>query len=208
MTRELGVRVERDGEEVRLELTGELDLATAEQAQQAVDEALDPQPLALTVDLSPVSFIDSHGIWLIVECHRRALRGGFPLRVEIASPSVRRALEVAGLDRLVTQAQPAESAGRVKLCLFVSGSAGSSVRAVASARELVERLGPGRAELDVIDVLEDPLRAERSRIIATPTIVRDEPPPPAKLIGEFEGVDALAAHHGIGPLPGARSNGA
>ncbi len=201
MSAELGVRVERDGDAVRLELTGEIDLATAERAQAAVDEALATTPSRLTVSLAGVSFIDSHGIWLIVECHRRALRGGFELAVETGASGVRRALEFAGLERLVTE-PPGGDALAIRLVLYISGEAGSSIRAVAAARELVARLD-GRAELELVDVLADPARAAEGRIIATPTLVREQPPPPARLIGEFGDAQALARHLGLGPIADA-----
>ena len=195
----LGVRVSHDGDAVRLELAGEIDLATAERAQAAVDEALADTPSRLTVSLAGVSFIDSHGIWLIVECHRRALRGGFELEVETGAFAVRRALELAGLERLVTAPRSGADQG-IRLALYVSGEAGSSARAVATARELVGRLGPGRAELAIVDVLAHPARASEARIIATPTLVRELPTPPSKLIGEFGDVETLARHLGLGPL--------
>ncbi len=198
---DLGVRVERDGASVRLELDGELDLATAERAQAAVVAALDPLPERLQIVLAGMRFIDSHGIWLVVESHRRAVRQGFALEVHAGSSSVARALELAGLEHLVTERSGAPAGAQpVALELYVSGGAGRSMRAVGAARRLVERLGPERAALEVVDVLAEPRRAEAARIIATPTLVRSSPPPPAKLIGDLDGPEELAAHLGLGTL--------
>jgi len=73
--------------------------------------------------------------------------------------------------------------------LFVMGQSPRSQRAVANLRRLCdERLG-GSYDLDVIDVLERPQAAEDARILATPTLVKELPLPPRRVIGDLSDVD-------------------
>ncbi|MBU2549553.1 MAG: circadian clock protein KaiB [Proteobacteria bacterium] len=61
---------------------------------------------------------------------------------------------------------------------------------------LEARLG-GKYVLDVISVMDDPESAERDDIWATPTIVRTNPEPPRKMIGDFTDPDKLFAALGL-----------
>ena len=40
-------------------------------------------------------------------------------------------------------------------------------------------------DLRVIDVLDHPQLAEDQKVIATPTLIKEVPPPPRRLIGDF-----------------------
>jgi circadian clock protein KaiB len=69
--------------------------------------------------------------------------------------------------------------------LFVTGQSPRSQRAVANLRRLCdERLG-GEYQLDVIDILERPQAAAADRVLATPTLVKELPLPPRRLIGDL-----------------------
>ena len=78
--------------------------------------------------------------------------------------------------------------------LFVTGDSLLSLRARQHvARFLVEPLGE-RAEVEVVDLIANPAIARRERIVATPTLVRLEPSPVVRLIGDltdFEHVRSL-----------------
>ena len=43
----------------------------------------------------------------------------------------------------------------------------------------------GRYELEIVDVLEHPQRAEDERILATPTLIKQLPPPLRRVIGDL-----------------------
>ena len=43
----------------------------------------------------------------------------------------------------------------------------------------------GECDLRVIDVLEHPAMAEDEKIVATPTLVKDMPPPTRRVIGDL-----------------------
>ena len=70
------------------------------------------------------------------------------------------------------------------LTLYVTGQSVRSQRAVANLRGLCDRLR-GRCELTIVDVLERPQLAEDERILATPTVVRQQPLPLRRVIGDL-----------------------
>lgn len=71
------------------------------------------------------------------------------------------------------------------LRLFVSGSLGRSDNALAALKRWCDEQMPGAYELSVIDVLEDPQQAENEKIIVTPTLIKDLPPPHRRIIGDI-----------------------
>jgi circadian clock protein KaiB len=69
--------------------------------------------------------------------------------------------------------------------LYVAGQTERSQTALANLRVLCEAVLPGRYELEVVDVVEQPGRAEEQRILATPTVVRLAPSPQRRVIGDL-----------------------
>ena len=89
---------QRDGS-VQLTLRGELDLATAPELEQLVNERIDAGD-EVVVDLRALEFMDSSGIRVLVAAHTRAGRAGTRLVVVRAagSSAVAKIVEVSGLD--------------------------------------------------------------------------------------------------------------
>jgi len=56
---------------------------------------------------------------------------------------------------------------------------------VRSLTNLCEERLSGRYELDVIDVLAHPERAESARILATPTLLKLSPAPRVRIVGDL-----------------------
>jgi anti-sigma B factor antagonist len=83
-----------------LTLRGELDLATAPELEQLVNERIDGSQ-DVVVDLRGLEFMDSSGIRVLVAAHARAGRTG--TRIFVVRPAsdsaVAKILDVAGLDR-------------------------------------------------------------------------------------------------------------
>jgi circadian clock protein KaiB len=188
---------ERDGDAVVLRFHGDLDHDAAERARGAVDEALAAAPARVVIDVGALRFMDSTGIWLLVDTQRRALEAGAAMRLAGArGGGVARALELSGVDELIaSQDAGPPPAERVLLRLYVSGGTAGAGSAVEAVRAVVARLPA--AALEVIDVLEQPERAEADRVIATPTLVRAEPGPPLRLIGQLPEPDVVARHLGL-----------
>jgi circadian clock protein KaiB len=69
-----------------------------------------------------------------------------------------------------------------ELTLIVSGASDLSARAIANARALCDEHLPGRSQLSVVDLHEQP---STERIVAAPTLVRTHPPPVRRIVGDL-----------------------
>jgi circadian clock protein KaiB len=75
--------------------------------------------------------------------------------------------------------------GKLSLTLFVTGRTVRSRAAVQHLRSISQGLGEGQYELRIVDVLEQPHLAEESKILATPTLVKNSPPPVRRIVGDL-----------------------
>lgn len=69
------------------------------------------------------------------------------------------------------------------LKLYVSGTVPRSQLAIRRLNQICRQLD--ECDVEVIDVLVQPERAEAARILATPTLVKEGPPPPRRIIGDL-----------------------
>jgi circadian clock protein KaiB len=70
------------------------------------------------------------------------------------------------------------------LKLYVVGGTQPSERAITAVADLLRVLDDD-AEVEVVDLRTQPDLAERERILATPLLVRVEPPPVRRLVGDL-----------------------
>lgn len=75
--------------------------------------------------------------------------------------------------------------GKYLLKLYITGQTPRSERAVRNLRQICESELAGRYEIQIIDVLERPQLAEDERIMATPTLIKELPPPLRRIIGDL-----------------------
>ena len=75
------------------------------------------------------------------------------------------------------------------LRLYVAGSDSRSVEARRLCEQVVRRCRPVPCKLEIIDVLDDPRQAEQDQVLATPMLVRLDPPPVVRLIGGLWSAD-------------------
>jgi circadian clock protein KaiB len=78
-----------------------------------------------------------------------------------------------------------------ELTLFVSGASDLAARAIANARRLCDIHLHGRCHLSVVDVHEDPAAVLSSRLLATPTLVRNMPLPVRRVVGDLSDTDKV-----------------
>ncbi|MEO5351217.1 MAG: circadian clock KaiB family protein [Magnetococcus sp. YQC-3] len=71
------------------------------------------------------------------------------------------------------------------LCLYVSGMTPRATRAIANIKQICEEHLEGRYTLEVIDLFQQPERAEIDQIVAVPTLIKRLPPPLRRIIGEM-----------------------
>lgn len=77
------------------------------------------------------------------------------------------------------------------LKLYVLGKTAKAERAVSNLREICEHQLGGAYELQIIDVLENPQLAEDEKILATPTLIKQLPPPLRRVIGDMSDKDKV-----------------
>ena len=71
------------------------------------------------------------------------------------------------------------------LKLYVSGTSPRAKTAIANLQRICEEELKGQYTLEIIDVLQHPEAAETDRILATPTLVKQLPPPLRRVIGDL-----------------------
>ena len=94
-----------------LALEGDIDLYQAPAVKARLDAFIAQKPARILVDLSRVTYIDSSGLALFVECLQRIAEHGGRLALFGLSESVRHVFEIARLDQ-VFSIFPDESAAR------------------------------------------------------------------------------------------------
>lgn len=77
------------------------------------------------------------------------------------------------------------------LRLYVTGNTPSSARAVANIKKICEERLRGCYELEVIDIYQQPELAKEGQIIAVPTLVKKQPPPLRRIIGDMSDTERV-----------------
>ena len=75
--------------------------------------------------------------------------------------------------------------GKFLLQLFVTGASPNSVRAVENIKKICEHYLAENYELEVIDVYQQPVIAQKEQVIALPMLVKTAPLPLKRLIGDM-----------------------
>jgi anti-sigma B factor antagonist len=97
-----GLRCETsiDGDVATIRFEGELDLATAPDAESAIERAEEEHgPAKIVLDLRGMRFLDSTGLRLILAADSRARRVGHRLHIVPGPEAVHRVFRIALLDR-------------------------------------------------------------------------------------------------------------
>jgi circadian clock protein KaiB len=77
------------------------------------------------------------------------------------------------------------------LKLYVTGKTPRSEWAIVNLQRICEQEFPGQYELIIIDVLQRPQLAEDEKIFATPTLVKELPPPLRRIIGDLSNTEQV-----------------
>ena len=80
--------------------------------------------------------------------------------------------------------------------LYVAGDGPNSRRALANLRAIGERHLPGRYAIEIVDVLEAPLRALDDSVLVTPTLIKLTPPR-CVLVGDLSAQETVLLALGI-----------
>lgn len=85
------------------------------------------------------------------------------------------------------------------LRLYVAGATQRSSRSIQNIRSICDQYLPGRYDLEVIDIYQQPERARQDDIVAAPTLVKHWPMPLRRLVGDLG--DRKAVMSGLGVRP-------
>ena len=102
---ELSCQLDGDGNQV-VSVTGELDIATAEQAYLYISDVIDAWPTPVSVDLSGLTFCDASGLGVLARIARHARQAGRQLKLTAARPSLLKIMRITGLDRAFPELVP------------------------------------------------------------------------------------------------------
>jgi circadian clock protein KaiB len=69
--------------------------------------------------------------------------------------------------------------------LYVAGESPNSILAIGNLGKLCREHFAGCFELEVVDLLRDPERALKDRVLLTPTLIKFYPKPVRKIIGNL-----------------------
>lgn len=85
--------------------------------------------------------------------------------------------------------------------LYLSGSTPNSTRALRNIKDICEQYLSGRYTLRIIDMYQQPELAQEAQIIAAPTLVRRQPLPQRRLVGDLSNRAAVLVILGLDHLP-------
>jgi anti-anti-sigma factor len=97
MQLELAHEVTTDGK-ATVQLRGELDIATADQAFAYLCDVVDSQQGPVTVNLAGLTFCDAAGLGVLARVAGHARRSGHSVELAAASPSLLRIMHITGME--------------------------------------------------------------------------------------------------------------
>lgn len=87
------------------------------------------------------------------------------------------------------------------LRLFITGATPNSTRALTNIKEICERHLKGRYSLEIIDVYQQESIAEAEQLIALPLLIKKQPLPEKRLIGDMSDTNKVLKGLGLIPSP-------
>jgi anti-anti-sigma factor len=97
MQLELAYQVTGDGN-ATVQVRGELDIATADQAYAYLRDVVDQQSGPVTMNLAGLTFCDAAGLGVLARVARHARRTGRSLSLTAARPALLRIMRITGMD--------------------------------------------------------------------------------------------------------------
>lgn len=85
------------------------------------------------------------------------------------------------------------------LKLFVTGASPNSVRAIANLKSICQQYLVDNYSLDIIDVYQQFLEAEHYQLIALPMLIKYEPAPLRRIIGDLSDTEKVLKALGLEP---------
>lgn len=83
------------------------------------------------------------------------------------------------------------------LRLFVTGMTPRSTRAIRAVRDLCQQRLKDRFELEIVDVYQQPQLTLGEQVVATPTLIKYQPAPMRRIIGDMSDTHRLCFGLGL-----------
>jgi circadian clock protein KaiB len=80
---------------------------------------------------------------------------------------------------------------RIVLKLYITGNSVRSQQAIANIYRICQEDLGDQYNVEIIDVLEQPQRAEEEKIMVTPTLIKQLPPPLQRIIGDMSNTEKV-----------------
>jgi circadian clock protein KaiB len=93
------------------------------------------------------------------------------------------------------------------LKLFVTRDSAISAGAIVQLRRIQAEYLPAKSTIEIIDIMDDPNAAEEEQILAIPTLVRKQPQPTRRVIGDLSDIPRVLVSIGF-LLPDAKTTSA
>lgn len=81
--------------------------------------------------------------------------------------------------------------------LYIAGRAPNSLRAQSNLKAICDRYLPDQTQVEIIDILMDPIRALDDDVLLTPTLVKVSPLPAWQIVGNLSDHSAVLAALGL-----------
>jgi circadian clock protein KaiB len=75
--------------------------------------------------------------------------------------------------------------------LYVAGNTARSTLAVANVRRICDQYLPGRYQLEIIDVYQQPGATTQAQLVAVPTLIKELPFPAQRFVGDMSNTERL-----------------
>jgi len=87
-----------------------------------------------------------------------------------------------------------------RLRLFVTGASPNSTRAITNLKNICEEHLREKYELEIIDIYQQPLRAQDEQIIALPLLIKKAPGIERRLIGDMSNKERVLKGLGLADM--------
>ena len=95
------------------------------------------------------------------------------------------------IEKKLEKAIRGKSPKKYVLNLYVAGLTPRSQKAIENIKKLCEEYLPGRFELAILDIYQNPIVAKNGQILAAPTLVKALPLPLRKFVGDMSNKEKL-----------------
>lgn len=89
---------------------------------------------------------------------------------------------------------------RFRFRLYISKENSAAEQAVKNLGRICRQLGEEACEVEIIDVYAQPSRAEMDRVLAIPTLIKSDPLPVIRIIGDLRDSQKILETFGLSPM--------